>query len=494
MKCFLLSLLLSLLLVTVVSGVAQEFPFPQHTRYAEHIKPNRYSQVELDTHVKSFYNTWRGRYLKNTCATDQYYVNFENESAINVSEGLGYGMMITALMAGHDINAQRYFDGLYRFFRAHPAASNPNLMAWRQVQGCISDSDGAATDGDIDIAYALLLAHAQWGSNGTIMYLHEARKVIEAIMLHETNKETWTPTLGDWVTQGGAYYYSTRTSDFITDHFRAFALASNNNSWMKMLDACYSIVATLQANDSPDTGLLPDFVEHINTTSIPASANFLESEKDGYYNYNACRDPWRLMSDYLLSGDQRPLQATKKINTWLHKKCQGDASKVLAGYKLDGTALSTWKDAAFLAPFVVGAMSDPNQQEWLNDLYDSLLAQGMGSGYYGNTIKMLSLIVVSGNYWTPKTELLQQKITDINSANNHRWKLVVHKDRISWDQEDIYAGAYQVEILSLSGKVVIQYSGVERSVNISKLKAGHYLMRIRKAKSEDAWQVFRVWR
>ena len=36
----------------------------------------------------------------------------------------------------------------------------------------------SATDGDLDIAYSLLLAHKQWGSNGTVNYLKEAQDMI----------------------------------------------------------------------------------------------------------------------------------------------------------------------------------------------------------------------------------------------------------------------------------------------------------------------------
>ena len=40
----------------------------------------------------------------------------------------------------------------------------------------------SATDGDMDIAYSLLLADKQWGSDGEIDYLKQGKKVIDAIM------------------------------------------------------------------------------------------------------------------------------------------------------------------------------------------------------------------------------------------------------------------------------------------------------------------------
>ena len=140
----------------------QNLPFPQHYQYMQgSIKPSNHSQTQLDNDVASFYNSWKARYFKNNCGANQYYVWFgdEDPSAICVSEGQGYGMLIAAYMAGYDSNAETIFDGLYNFYKAHPSSINSNLMAWQQGTSC-TDINGvdAATDGDMDIAYALLLA------------------------------------------------------------------------------------------------------------------------------------------------------------------------------------------------------------------------------------------------------------------------------------------------------------------------------------------------
>lgn len=69
---------------------------------------------------------------------------------------------------------------MYRYFRAHPSEINPDLMAWQQADTGteIIDINGvdSATDGDMDIAYALLLADSQWGSSGEINYLSQAKR------------------------------------------------------------------------------------------------------------------------------------------------------------------------------------------------------------------------------------------------------------------------------------------------------------------------------
>jgi len=402
----------SIVVFLSVNALAQQFPFPQHTEYHSHIKPSQYTQEELDQQVKAFYDGWKNKYLKQGCEDDQYHVYFASGNTVTVSEAMGYGMLIVPLMAGYDENAQTYFDGLFRYFKAHPSHIMPNLMAWKQITGCV-DADGpdSASDGDIDIAYGLLLAHAQWGSGGAINYFQEALLVINDMMGNDAaegdiNQNYFSIKLGDWVTSG-SYMKGTRTSDFIMDHFRAFSCAANDTGWNAVVDKCYDLIGDMQNNYSPETGLLPDFIEDLDTSPRPADPDYLEGDLDGNYSYNACRDPWRMASDYLINGDERAKKAVVKINQWLIESSGENANNVYAGYYLDGTKAVGWSDNSFTAPFTVGAMLDPENQEWLNKLYSKILSSSIANGgYYDNTLKLLSMITISGNYWVPSCDIL----------------------------------------------------------------------------------------
>ena len=139
--------------------------------------------------------------FRNTCNSGQYFVWFGDEDfTINcVSEGQGYGMMIAAYMAGYNPDAKTIYDGLYNYYRAHLDSISYELMAWEQNTACIDTSNADdATDGDMDIAYSLLLANKQWGSTGTINYLQEANKMIDSLMAFVINKHSHFTELGDW--------------------------------------------------------------------------------------------------------------------------------------------------------------------------------------------------------------------------------------------------------------------------------------------------------
>lgn len=402
--------------VEAKAAVRPRYPFPQHTLYTPGtIRPNHRTQAQLDLAVKKFYKLWRKRYLRSGCGRGRYYVFPEGEGggrpddSISISEGHGYGMVIMALMAGYEPKAQSIFDGMVDFFRDHPSEINPNFMAWNQLEGCGNAADAdSATDGDMDIAYALLLADQQWGSNGRINYRAAAHQLIEAgLFAGVVHPTTYHLTLGDWASPAAPkLYQATRPSDFMLNHLRAYQAATGNPGWQRVLDTCYSLLERMQTLYSPVTGLLPDFIQEVNRQPRPAVGALLEDETDGAFYYNACRTPWRIGTDYLLAGDERAYRAVNKLTTWLKQSTAGDPSRLRAGYWLDGRDVDDnhYLAVAFLAPLGVGAMVDAAHQSWLNAIWDLTSRQGLNAtDYYGNTLKLLSMIVMSGNWWSPAT-------------------------------------------------------------------------------------------
>jgi len=395
-----------------IASAAPLRPFPQHSTYTEgSIKPSR-PQAELDTATAAFYDVWKARYFHAGCKTGEAYIFYNREKtasskdAISVSEGHGYGMLLTAFFAGHDPEAQESFDQLFAFFRAHQSHFTPSLMSWQQFRGCVDkagDND-SASDGDLDIAYALLLADKQWGSTGAIDYHTEALKVIAAIKAGEVNLSIPSLKAGDWAREDMAQVSDMRVSDFMPGHLRVFGQASGDAIWGSMLDKSYGLVAHLQTRFSPETGLLPDFVEHLNQPSpTPAKRKYMESAFDGQYFYNACRCPWRLGIDFLLTGDPRAKAALEKMNSFIEKKTGGDPDQIRAGYMLSGKVIhSDDTSLAFTAPFGVAAMADPAHQRWLDHLWMHIEeVPAKDDDYYGNTLKLLCLVTLSGNWWAP---------------------------------------------------------------------------------------------
>ena len=393
------------LMMAAVTGQAANRPFPFHTVYtAGVIKPDHISQAQMDQAVRQHYAAWKVKYLRNLGG--EYWVKYDGSNS-TVSEAHGYGMVLTAYMGDRAI-----FDSMLRYFKAHPSKLTANLMAWKQTlkNGRMADIEGgdSATDGDLDVAYALLLADTQWRSLGAIDYKAEALAVLRAALKAEVNSSTLTLKLGDWAT--GADANLTRPSDFMSGHMLAFARAdaANRNTWLAIHAKIAAIVNFQFAHGSAKTGLMPDFMERQGADFVPAVGKVLETRHDGDYSYNACRTPWRLAMSHIADGNTTMLAPLRKQAAWIKTISLGDPSRIKAGYYVrngvNGKAYVNYSDLPFTAPFAVVAMlGGPKGQGFLNTMWDSITGDdfGIGTDYYGDSIRLQVLLTVSGNWWSP---------------------------------------------------------------------------------------------
>lgn len=403
---FVLPALISLSIGVAAKAQQAEKPFPQHVRYHKGtIKPDHITQQQSDGLTLDFYRQWKQRYIKTGCNVNEYYVWFERKGEKQcVSEGQGYGMIITVLMAGADLSAKVTYDGLFNYYKAH-RNNHGYLMAWAQNKNCRNIDQSSATDGDMDIAYSLLLADKQWGSKGNVNYLKESRNIIGAIMKYEINPKTWSVKLSDAVEDDSKDYFDMRSSDFMPANFKAFERATGDIRWEKVVNNNYELFAYMARTYSIEAGLIPDFIININKKAKPAQPHFLESKYDGYYNYNACRVPWRIATDYLMTGDPRAKAINDRINSWIRQTTSGNPDNISAGYTLAGNDIKGryFEALSFIGPFAVSAMVDKKNQKWLNAVWDYLVNFKLKDyDYYDNSIKLLDMIILSGNYWEPR--------------------------------------------------------------------------------------------
>lgn len=367
---------------------------------AAKIRPTMSPEKQREA-VLRYYESWKGNFVTQACGDDAYQVASPDAAYPYVAEGQGYGLVITASMASLDPEAKRIFDGILHYVLEHPSANNPDLTAAEQDSSCVDAGGGnSATDGDMDIAYGLLLADKQWGSNGAINYAQLAIKRIAAIKRSEVHPTTKLMLLGDWSTaQDGDLYETSRTSDWIVHHLRAFKATTGDPFWDDVLRAHQTAIASLQGTASPATGLLPDFAQASGNTVRPVSGKVLESQRDGDYYFNACRTPWRIGLDAITSADSTSLEAALKINEWAVKATGGDPDRFAAGYTLDGERLQDTSINTFWAPLAVAAMTDPTGQAWLDALWEKMVTTPVApEAYFGTTIQLQVMLIVSGVY------------------------------------------------------------------------------------------------
>jgi hypothetical protein len=379
---------------------------------------------------------------------------------ITTSESQGYGMMMLAYMAGSEealglsedewrngsTGLKDYFDAMLRTVIAFPSVHRPgiNLFAWKLLGRFNEESEhkeaafvrvsngNSATDGDMDIIYALLLADRQWGGgtkfNGR-SYKDIALDMLADFWQYIIHDEHYTLLLGDWAKE--AEYeemilnHATRPSDFILGHLTAYKEADPGHDWQKVIDATYGVIKDIREAEiaaGRDNGLMPDFViRGEDRWEVPAG-HVLESHTDKDYAYNSVRVPWRLGTYYMLFGDtaigERSLYEyiIGPIDDFAQQHSGGDM-EMLGPVHLNGTAFE-WTDVAtFAAPFLVTAAARGQNQNWVNAFYEGWTEwrdvggnnwqpfdSGLGGyrdDYYGVYIKLLCMIAANGYWWMP---------------------------------------------------------------------------------------------
>lgn len=404
-------------------GSPPYYPFGARTdltagAYPHGIQPNggTHTQALMDAAVKNCYDKWKlARLAKSpnftatsgifngATITDGYHVQWSDSTAACVSEGIGYGMLITVLMAGYDANAQTYFNGLFRVARGRPAygmtstgGANVYLMDYKLAPDMSSAGGGySAADGDMDIALALLMAHRQWGSSGTYNYHQEALNTIAALKA------------ADFASNGVMYAPQnvSRVSDAMAGHFRSFKDATGDSFWDNARTNSLSLIQAVTANFSASAHLQPGFIyDPLGANPRPDTvARIDRSGQEDIYDQNSVRNPWRWATDYIYSGDTGWQTLAKNIVTQMQTSSGGSASGFSYAYKLDGTPITAnlYHEGTTSGCVMCGCMVDSGFQTFLNTLFDGNTGSGYITAYYAAELMLIPLIVASGNWWKP---------------------------------------------------------------------------------------------
>jgi endo-1,4-beta-D-glucanase Y len=373
------------------------------------IKPTG-DQGALDAAVKAAYDKWKAAYVMQAC--DGYVV--KTAAGTTTSAALGHGMILAAMMAGHDAQAQTIFDGMFAVGRKFPSIlsvsvpakhgiqprpGNAALVAFAVGNNCTKVSEGdSAPDGDLAFGLALLLADKQWGSTGKVNYLEEAKKTANAIKLYDMNPSK-LPGLGDWASLPGEGMWTTVATppNYTVGTFRSFAKGTGDAYWMEAVTATQTSIAAIQTMFSPMTGLYPQYL--VGSKNLPGNTFLTDNNARDHFN-DASYAPLWLAADYIISGDAKTKAALTKINDWLKTKTGGDPSKIVDGYRLGGDNIGAQGSLSYVAAFGAVAAFDAGNQAWLDAIW-KVMAAAPTANQAADTTNLLGMLMVTGNWWQP---------------------------------------------------------------------------------------------
>lgn len=252
------------------------------------------------------------------CVIDEC-TNSYKKRGCTVSEGIGYGMLIT-LFAGdwEAFNSLWIYNMGYREYQG-----GPNLMPWRtgtySFESLASAANSSsATDADLDIATSLVIA---FYATGNEVYLNDALLIINSIWEEEISPTRLiysgnTPT---WKKETSAY----NLSYFSPVALKLFAAVDKNHDWTSVVNTMYTYMQNVQ---NAGTGVFPDWTNASGAAVDPNNGSAAKT----YWTFNkeAVRIPWRIAWDYYWTQDPRAKQVLTTLNNFISTKSNGDPANL----------------------------------------------------------------------------------------------------------------------------------------------------------------------
>ncbi len=320
------------------------------------------SATVTDHQLQTEYESWKAAHAAD-CANGSSVV--VKDGGV-VSEGIGYGMLLSVAMAD-----QALFDGLWNYYQDH--LDDNGLMNWTTSK-CEAPGDNhmnAATDADLDVAMALIQASQRWPSAS--YYLAKAESLAGKIADLESDLCSGRRVLRPGDAFGGCSDSDDsriNPSYFAPGYYKVFAhyFTSQAGTWTALADGSYQLYAVYQARME---NLVPDW-------SGPDG-----SDNGSTYSYDACRTPWRVAVDYGWSGDTRAKTFMQNISSWvdghggLPKAAQAQNSAFIGAFALAGG----YEQGKF----------DGYTNAWLNTKLDD-------APYFQGTLRLLYLLTAAGKF------------------------------------------------------------------------------------------------
>lgn len=296
-------------------------------------------------------------YYKKNFMTNDGRIMDPDRGNITTSEGQSYIMLRSLVAEDKDT-----FNLAYKWTKNNLQRED-KLFAWLWGE----DSNGkyrildnnSASDADVDIAFALVLAYEKWGK---YKYLLEAMPIIDSIWSKETKRIGNHLILMPGVEQTNSDIIEVNPSYFSPYAFRFFQKYDNIHDWNCLIDSSYYYLNEVMSETV--TGLPPNWFlieENENGAQI-----VLEDSERSDFSYDAIRVFIRVYLDYLRTGEKRALPILEKakffIEPWQESK------HFYVNYKENGELRN--KDEFIGAIAILTAILTMYDAEMASEVYD----------------------------------------------------------------------------------------------------------------------------
>ncbi|PWJ71663.1 MULTISPECIES: glycosyl hydrolase family 8 [unclassified Fibrobacter] len=356
-----------------LSQAAVNYPFPQMSDYGGNATLLS-DKAAASADLKKQFQDWMADMYNEK--GDLAGIRSDPGSDCYFSEGVGYGMLLMVYFSDNETSYQPQFDKIWNFYKKF--MNKNGLMIWKI--GNLSESwdagNGAALDGDIDAAAALVMAYHQFGDE---KYLTDARTLIQSMKKYEFESNGLHMPGDAW---GDAAYNRKNPGYFDPAYMPLFAEVDTENAEFWKTTAYDANMKLYESSsDEVKTGLIDDWTDKNGKS------------EDDYYSYDASRAPWRNAKAVCWHADQRALALDKKMGAFVSTI---PASKMSGPVRRESGDLGNDHNSTFVTSLMTSLISDPSYQTKLDEYWKEAVNLGR-ENYFNQSLKLLNGLLVSGN-------------------------------------------------------------------------------------------------
>jgi len=324
--------------------------------------------------LTDMYAEWKKKFVQ----TDRV-VAVEQSGMPVLSEGMGYGMLISAAFGD-----KTTFDALWGWTKSHLTGG---LLGWTNGSG------NSATDGDEDIAYGLLMADKQWGGS---------YKADATAMIAQIKQKDFT---SDGTMKAGEVYTPYNPSYFSPAEYRAFG-----SDWGTIISKNYGTVSSCAAMGLPTDWCNNGQPSNAHEVNASVTNTFCTSSScPSLYADDAARIPWRVGLDACLNGTAEAKTLVNKILSTLKFSGSTGTNMCYAvnAYTPTGMAFkdAVQSQASFIGGLTVGAMADAGNavamETGARAVFDIMDLPIFNQKYYSSSLALMTMLFATGNFPTP---------------------------------------------------------------------------------------------
>jgi len=367
-----------LALVSLLAYSAVKFPYPQRKQYGNSTINVSNSTADADLknkfqkYLTNFYVT--GTCPNNTaCARIKFYdPDKPSDANFTVSEGIGYAMIMAVYFSDATTSYEDQFKRLWAYYKTH--TNGNGFMNWKiEGFGAGSNQQNGATDGDLDVAFALILGSYQFDN---AQYKTDGDALAAKILQYEV-------TSGSNLLKPGDAWDSDRNPSYVAP--AAFALFSGFGS---VQSANYEF---LKKNQNKDTGLPSDWADNNGNPKQCSSCGYNGTN----YGQDAVRAPWRWATANAWFGHADAKTLVNNLGKWVNNQTP---ASVAGPISLTGT-MGKNSNSSYIGSLMCALTGNSSYQSKLNSFFSTMMGQTgtADDSYFNQSMLILTGLLVSGN-------------------------------------------------------------------------------------------------